>query len=191
MSVDRLTMRGPFASATARMRAFARDERGVTAIEFGVLALPFFTVIFAILQTAIMFLTSQVLDSALEDASRKVRTGEAASFSIDQFRTLVCDSTYNLIDCSQIQLRSEVISSFANVVTTVPQSCNLTTCTWTSGWQNYDSGATGVCRQVVQVSAYYRYPLIVVLPYFNLKNQPDNYRLLGAMRVFRNEPYNC
>jgi hypothetical protein len=29
----------------------------------------------------------------------------------------------------------------------------------------------------------------VVLPYFNLKNQPDNYRLISAVRVFRNEPY--
>ena len=191
MSVDRLTLRGPFASATARMRAFARDERGVTAIEFGVLALPFFTVIFAILQTAIMFLASQVLDSALEDASRKVRTGEAAAYTLTQFRTLVCDSTYNLIDCSQIQLKSEVISGFSNATYTVPQSCTLTTCTWTSNWQNFDSGSTGTCRQVIQVSAYYRYPLIVVLPYFNLKNQPDNYRLLSATRVFRNEPYNC
>ena len=132
MTLDRLPMRGPLASAKARMRALARDERGVTAIEFGVLALPFFTVIFAILQTAIMFLASQVLDSALEDASRKVRTGEAASYSIDQFRTLMCDSTYNLIDCSQIQLKSEVISGFANVVSTVPQSCHLTSCTWTA-----------------------------------------------------------
>ena len=33
------------------------------------------------------------------------------------------------------------------------------------------------------------WPLTVVLPYFNLKNQPDNYRLLGATRVFRNEPF--
>jgi len=186
MTLDRLPMRGPLASAKARMRALARDERGVTAIEFGVLALPFFTVIFAILQTAIMFLASQVLDSALEDASRKVRTGEAASYSIDQFRTLMCDSTYNLIDCSQIQLKSEVISGFANVVSTVPQSCDLTSCTWTANRQAFDPGS---CRSVVQVSAYYRYPLLVVLPYFNLKNQPDNYRLLGAIRVFRNEPY--
>ena len=77
MTLDRLPMRGPLASAKARMRALARDERGVTAIEFGVLALPFFTVIFAILQTAIMFLASQVLDSALEDASRKVTEIEA------------------------------------------------------------------------------------------------------------------
>jgi len=44
-------------------------------------------------------------------------------------------------------------------------------------------------KSVMQISAYYRYPLIVVLPYFNLKNQPDNYRLLSAITVFRNEPY--
>ena len=169
-----------------RAGEFARDENGVTLIEFGLLAIPFFTVILATLQTAIMFLAGQVLDSALEDASRKVRTGEAASYSIDQFRTLMCDSTYNLIDCSQIQLKSEVISGFANVVSTVPQSCDLTSCTWTANWQAFDPGS---CRSVVQISAYYRYPLLVVLPYFNLKNQPDNYRLLGAIRVFRNEPY--
>jgi Flp pilus assembly protein TadG len=190
MNSGRLSMRGPLASATARMRGFARDDRGVTAIEFGVLALPFFTIIFAILQTAIMFLTSQVLDSALEDASRKVRTGEAAGYSLSDFRTIMCDSTYNLIDCSQVQLKSQVISTFGSVVNTVPQSCSLTTCSWTANWEAFDSGA-GACRDVIQISAYYRYPLFVVLPYFNLKNQPDNYRLLSAIRVFRNEPYNC
>ena len=44
-------------------------------------------------------------------------------------------------------------------------------------------------RSIIQVSAYYRWPLMVVLPYFNLKNQPDNFRLLTAIRVFRNEPF--
>ena len=38
---------------------------------------------------------------------------------------------------------------------------------------------------MIQVSAYYRWPILVVLPYFNLKNQPDNYRLISAIRVFR------
>ena len=42
---------------------------------------------------------------------------------------------------------------------------------------------------VVQVTAYYRWPLVIVLPYFNLANQPDNARLLAATRVFRNEPF--
>jgi hypothetical protein len=30
---------------------------------------------------------------------------------------------------------------------------------------------------------------MIVMPYFNLKNQPDNYRLISAIRVFRNEPF--
>ncbi len=169
-------------------RAFVRDEQGVTAIEFGLLALPFFTIIFAILQTAILFLGMQVLDSAVEDASRMIRTGraQAANYQMTNFRTLLCASTFNLFDCSQIKLKVAVITSFSNTSTTpTVQTCNVTTCTW-SFTEEY---TPGVGRSVVQVTAYYRWPLLVVLPYFNLKNQPDNYRLISAVRVFRNEPF--
>jgi Flp pilus assembly protein TadG len=178
------------APALAEMRRFARDERGVTVIEFGILALPFFTIIFAIIQTAMLFMATQVLDSALEDASRRVRTGEAQSYSLTDFRTLLCDSTFNLLDCSQIKINSKAITDFSTVDNTVPQSCNSSSCTWTTNWEGFDSGS-GSCRAVMQVSAYYRYPLLIVLPYFNLKNQPDNYRLISAIRVFRNEPFNA
>jgi Flp pilus assembly protein TadG len=167
---------------------FARDEEGVTAIEFGILALPFFTVVAAILQTGIMFLVTQVLDSAVEDASRRVRTGQAVGYSLDNFRDYMCGYTFGLIDCSQIQLRSKIIDTFNYVSTAddVPYTCDETTCTWKANWQEFQGGAG---RSIMQVSAYYRYPLFVVFPYFNLKNQPDNYRMLVATRVFRNEPF--
>ena len=180
------TRRQLLSPAIALVRAFARDEKGVTAIEFGILALPFFTLILAIIQTAIMFLATQVLDSALEDASRRVRTGQASAYTITDFRNYMCGYTFNLLDCSQIQLQSTIIGAFGSVNKVAPQSCGVTTCTWTTNWQAFDPG---VSRSIMQVSAYYRYPLLVVLPYFNLKNQPDNYRLIGAIRVFRNEPY--
>ena len=187
MSMAEFRARQFVATVRSRGRALLRDEAGVTAIEFGILALPFFTIILAIIQTAIMFLATQVLDSALEDASRKVRTGEASGYSLSDFRTLMCGYTFNLLDCNQIQLRSEVLSSFSNVaINQTVQSCDVTTCTWTSNWQQF---APGTGKSVMQISAYYRYPLLVVLPYFNLKNQPDNYRLISAIRVFRNEPY--
>lgn len=179
-------MRGMIAPATSRLRALVRDESGVTAVEFGLLAIPFFAIILAILQTAIMFLATQVLDSAVEDASRKVRTGEGKAYTLSDFRTYMCGFTFNLIDCNQIKIKSEVIAGFDTISYAVPQTCNATTCTWTTSWEGYDPG---VRRSVVQVSAYYRYPLMVTLPYFNLKNQPDNYRLISAIRVFRNEPY--
>jgi len=180
------TRRRPLAPAIALLRAFVRDERGVTAVEFGVLALPFFTIILAIIQTAIMFLATQVLDSALEDASRRVRTGQAAAYTLTDFRNYMCGYTFNLLDCSQIKLKSQVISSFSSAtINPTVQTCTASTCTW-SITEAFDPG---VGRSVMQVSAYYRYPLLVVLPYFNLKNQPDNYRLISAIRVFRNEPY--
>src|SRR3569623_3027560 len=113
-----------------RAGEFARDENGVTLIEFGLLAIPFFTVILSTLQTSIMFLAGLVLDSALEDASRRIRTGEAAGYTLTTFRNYMCDYTFNLIDCSQIKLKSQVLASFTDVSQTVPQTCNSTTCTW-------------------------------------------------------------
>lgn len=188
MSHKPTLLRRLLAPAIARGRSFARDERGVTAIEFGFLALPFFTIIFAIIETAMMFFAQQVLDSAVEDASRIVRTGnaQAQGFDVTSFRNYMCGYTFGLFNCSNIILKVQVLSSFSAATTaTTVQTCNLTTCTW-SVTSSYDPG---VGRNVIEVSAYYRWPLLVVLPYFNLKNQPDNYRLISAMRVFRNEPF--
>ena len=187
MNRVRILMSRLVAPALVQGRRFARDERGVTAIEFGILALPFFTIILAIIQTAIMFLATQVLDSALEDASRRVRTGEAAGYSLTDFRNYMCGYTFNLLDCSKILLKSKVITNFGSVdLNPSIETCDTTTCTFSTTYEGFEPGAG---RSVVQVSAYYRYPLIVVLPYFNLRNQPDNFRLISAIRVFRNEPF--
>jgi Flp pilus assembly protein TadG len=177
--------------AVSRGRAFARDDRGVTAIEFGLLALPFFTIILAILETTMVFLASQVLDSAVEDASRMIKTGraQAAGYDMDDFRDLLCEYTFNLFgDCSEVQIRVAEIPNFSSMATVTVQTCDyLDTmlCTWSLA-QDYEAGAG---RDVIQVYAYYRWPLLITLPYFNLKNQPDNYRLIGSTRVFRNEPF--
>lgn len=175
------------APAIRRGRDLARNDDGVTVIEFALLAPIFFTMIFAILETAMVFFASQVLDSAVEDASRKIRTGEAqtAGFLMADFRALMCESTFGLFDCAQIRLSVENIESFAAANEPVVQSCTEAGCEWTLE----ERFLPGIGRQVVQVRAFYRWPLIVTLPHFNLKNQPDNYRLIAGTRVFRNEPF--
>ena len=190
MTFRQRILKSMFAPAIARARGFGGDERGVTAIEFGILAIPFFVMIYAILETAMLFFASQVLDSAVEDASRRVRTGQAqaSSWTINEFRTELCGYTFNLFgDCSSIQLKVSVIASFSSA-STVPtvQNCTVTSCTWDPNFQSYNAG---VRRDIIEVQAFYRWPLQVILPYFNLRNQPDNYRLISAMRVFRNEPF--
>ena len=113
-------LRRLFAPAIVRGRRFARDERGVTAVEFGILALPFFTIIFAIIETAMMFFAQQTLDSAVEDASRMVRTGQAQSqgFDLTAFRNYMCGYTFNLFNCSNIVIKVEILPTFASVSTT-------------------------------------------------------------------------
>jgi Flp pilus assembly protein TadG len=180
--------------AITRGRAFARDDRGVTAVEFGILALPFFTIIFAILETTMVFLAGQVLDGAVEDASRLIKTGQAQSFEIDDFRALMCEYTFRLFgeDCSGVRVIVDVIDDF-----TATETATMPTTTCAPNEEDVvvceldieEDYLPGSAREVVQVTAYYRWPLVISLPYFNLSNQPDNARLLAATRVFRNEPF--
>ena len=60
----------------ARGRGFRRDERGTTAIEFGILGMPFFALLAAILETSYVFLAGQILDTAVQDSARFIRTGQ-------------------------------------------------------------------------------------------------------------------
>ncbi|RYE39513.1 MAG: pilus assembly protein, partial [Hyphomicrobiales bacterium] len=69
-------MRWLLAPALRSAGQFGRDDRGVTIIEFGILALPFFTIIAAILETSLVFFAGQILDSAVQDAGRLIRTGQ-------------------------------------------------------------------------------------------------------------------
>jgi hypothetical protein len=123
-----------------------------------------------------------------------VRTGQAqnASWGSDDLRTYMCDYTFGLIDCSKIFISVKTIDDFDDVAFTEPvMECTTMppkpeVCQWNPATPPYTPGAG---RSVVEVSAYYRWPLVVVLPYFNLKNQTDNYRLISAFRVFRNEPF--
>jgi len=179
---------------------FRRDERGVTVIEFGILALPFFTIIAAILETSFLFFGSQILDSAVQDAARLIRTGQlqtglAANNTLEAFRTKICNGLYNMMTCANVKVKVSVVANFSSATVTYPiqtgAACTITagvkTCNWTIV-EGYTPGAGG---DVVLVQAYYKWPTLVRLPGFNLQDQVDGTRLLGAVRVFRNEPFGC
>ena len=181
-------------------RAFGRNEAGVTAVEFGFLAIPFFTVITAILETSLIFLAGQVLDSAVQDSARLIRTGQAqnkspAAFTPADFRAAICAGLYNMFDCDaaddRLRISVTVVADFPAVTIGYPlktgEDCDEDACDWTL----VDAYAPGKGGEVVLVQAYYKWPTIVRLPGFNLQSLPDGSRLLGASRVFRNEPFVC
>lgn len=169
-------------------RPFLRDQRGATAVEFGLLALPFFAIIGAILETSLVFLAGQVLDSAVGDASRQIRTGQAqqAGFNTTKFEKLVCDELYGLFDCSKLYTSVTTINDFASATVSPPvdTSCS-TSCTWTQP----ETFVPGQGSSTVLVQVYYKWPVILSIGGFDLANLGDRTRLLATVRVFRNEPF--
>jgi Flp pilus assembly protein TadG len=183
--------------AVRRGQAFGRDQAGVTAVEFGLLALPFFTIVMAILETSLIFLAGQILDSAVHDSSRLVRTGQAQNrspaYTPEDFRDAICAGLYEMFDCDvaddKLRVSVTVLADFSAATLGYPvktgEDCDDEECDWTLV-DDYDPGDGG---DVVLVQAYYKWPTIVRLPGFNLQTLPDGSRLLGASRVFRNEPF--
>lgn len=178
-----------------RGRRFAGNQKGTTAIEFGLLAIPFFAIVGAILETSMVFFAGQVLDSSLQDATRLIRTGQAqnAGYTADNFRTQICNGLYGLFDCSKLKIKVSTISTFsstgASISTPINPSCTDPSSDPNECWQVVESYNPGVGSSIVLVEAYYKWPVIVNFGGFNLINQPDGSRLLAAIRVFRNEPF--
>lgn len=177
-------------------RPFARDESAATAVEFGILALPFFTIVFAILETAMVFLAGQVLDSAVNDSSRLIRTGlatTASGYTADDYRSAICAKLFGLFDCAdhgKLRIKVTEIDSgtFASANPTAPINPNCST-TGECELTITETYEPGVGSSVVLVEAYYKWPTIVNLPTFDLATMADGTRLLSAVRVFRNEPF--
>ena len=185
-----------------RRRGFARDESGVTAIEFGLLALPFFSILGAILETSLVFLSGQVLESAVQDTSRLIRTGQAQSAAVtaSQFKTMICDRVFGLIrDCDSLHIEVDVVDAFANVDVSAP--VNWTCAAPAPGqtedeasaacaeWTRPESYTPGNGSSIIMVQVYYKWPVIVPFGGLGLANLPDGQRVMGSATVFRNEPF--
>lgn len=82
-------------------RRFRADARGTTAIEFGLVATPFFVLMMGIITVGMQYLTLHSLEHGVAEASRQVRTGQAqkAGMTLDDFRALVCDASGSFISC--------------------------------------------------------------------------------------------
>lgn len=165
-----------------------RDARGVTAIEFAMVATPFLALLFGIIGVGLFFFTTFSLENGVDQAARLLRTGQAqeAGLTASQFKTKVCDYVPNLVDC-QGKVRVNVLS-FQDAGDITADA--LPTCL---NGDNTLSGATeyvpGGPSQIVVVWACYEWELSSKIPFINLGNMAGGSRLIQATAVFRSEPY--
>ena len=169
----------------ALFRRFAADTRGATAIEFGLIATPFFALMFAIIEVAMVFFGGQILEKATQDASRKILTGQAQLANFDQtaFKNEVCNSLQIIFSCGSVFVDVKNFTQFSNVNITKPidSSGNFTT----AGF----SYSPGNASDIVVVRVMYLWQLFVPGMGFNLADVAGNKKLLMATAVFRTEPY--
>jgi Flp pilus assembly protein TadG len=167
---------------------FLRHEDGSSAVEFGLILLPFIALTFAIMETALVFFADQTLETAVADSARLIMTGQAqtGNFQLSDFKNAVCSRIYGLFNCSDgIYINVQTYSSFGAITYTPPIDThgNLVTSNFV-----YQPGGPG---DIVVVQLFYKWPIYVSLMNLgNLSNMSGGNRLLVATAAFRNEPYN-
>jgi Flp pilus assembly protein TadG len=183
----------------ARLAHFARRQDGAAAVEFALVAVPFLALLFAILETALVFFAGQSLEASAADSARLIMTGQAqttdyktgtasgSGWSADDFKKAVCARLSGLFDCTQLYVSVQTYSDFSSALPGTSTPLNTTTGKMTVDINNlpYSAGAPG---SIVVVQLYYQWPILVSLLNSHLADINGN-RLLVATAVFRNEPY--
>lgn len=173
------------------LRRFRRDQRGTTAVEFALVSLPFFALLFAILETALAFWSQQVLETAVADASRQIYTGQFQQGAVGQtpeqlaerFRTDLCTRVKGLFDCnSMVKVDIATPTDFQSSSAALPIKDGAFD-TSSFGYSNSRGG------QIVVVRAAMEYPTFVSLLNLNQTNLKNRKRLIMAVAAFRNEPF--
>jgi Flp pilus assembly protein TadG len=166
------------------VRRLVRREDGSVAIEFAFVAMPFFALLVATIETSLIFFAGQTLETATADAARLIMTQQAQSqgFDYNAFKQQICTRIHGLFDCTNgIKLDVNTASAFSAANTTNPLDANgnLTIS------NTYNPGGPG---DIVVVRVVYQWPVWAQFFGINLINASGNTKLLMSTAVFRNEP---
>lgn len=166
---------------------FGKDD-GVVAVEFALLALPFFTMLMGTLESAMFYASSIVMEGAAAEASRSIRTGQAQTSTEGaeaMFEAELCDQVGTLIPCTDIQYEVFAMptDTFAEVADFEPEFDA------DGNFQPRPFDAGNSC-DVVLIRAVYKYEFLT--PFIgNLMNggAGNDAATLMSTTVIKNEPY--
>ncbi|MCF6291867.1 MAG: pilus assembly protein [Robiginitomaculum sp.] len=167
------------------LKRFSRANNGATAVEFALIAAPFFFLLFAMLEIIMVFFVTVTMEHATMEVARTIRTGESqqAGQSSGDFLNAVCAEMNDLIPCNgNVSIDVRTYADFGDVNITTPiENGELNNAAFL-----YNPGEAG---DIVVVRVFYTWevqtPMIAVI----FANLNDNHRLLIATAAFRNEPF--
>ena len=161
-----------------RWRALLGDRKGATAVEFALVASPFLFLLVAIIQTFLVFFAQQILETAVNQSSRLILTGQAQAQNMtqSQFAAAVCSNLPTFFNCNSLMIDVEVASSWSTANAGTPTLTYNSNGNVTNVWQ-YTPGNPG---DIVVVKVMYLWPVFV---------GSGGTRLIMASAAFQNEVY--
>lgn len=166
------------------LKRFRRARRGSVAVEFGLLALPFFGLLFAIVEATMVFFASVSLETGAAEAARLVRTGQVqiGGLTEQDIRNVVCDAMFMGCD-ERMQIDVRRFDSFTEIDFSDPLTADGDLRTDLM----FQPGGPG---DIVLVRAFYTWNVMTPLLGESMSNMSGGARLIVSSAAFRNEPFN-
>ena len=167
-------------------RGFLRNHDGSAAVEFAMVAFPFFLMLFAIIEVALILTLDSVLENAAIDTGRLVRTGQAGAMGMtkEQFKSELCRRMSIFSgDCeTRATIDVRVVTNFVIPPEDDPLSSGVFDPNVPLTYSN------GAPNSWMLVRVWYKHPLMTGFLAQAVSRAPDGAAMLSAATAFKNEP---
>ncbi|WP_061930011.1 TadE/TadG family type IV pilus assembly protein [Aureimonas sp. AU22] len=166
----------PFAR---EIRSFYARKDGVTAVEFGLLATPFFLVVFFILETSLVFMAETSINNAVERVAREVRLGSPIATTDGELRSLICAEVGYLLDCEKLHIDLRRYPTFEGIsIPPIVQDGSIAT--------TFEAGESSI---VMSLRVAYEWPIITNFMQRYLSTLESGNHLIVVGTFLKSEPY--
>lgn len=179
-------------SFRSTLRRFRRSSRASAAIEFALVAPMFFALLFAIIETALVFLAGQLLETGVQDAARQIFTHQlqdsnlTTAQALAKFKDDLCNNVSAMLSCPiDVDVRYYQPGTPITISDPIDAAGNYDNSNLMFQVPPAGSPATVVVR------GFYQWPLFVTGLGYNIANlHPASgaKKLLAATAAFHVEP---
>ncbi len=178
------------AAGSGVLRRFRGDSKGATAVEFGLLSMPFFFLLMMIVEMSLVFWTRQVLQEATSQAARTVLTGESRTLYTGS-QTAQTQAFRDAI-CARMQMASDCATRLFVDVQPLGQDFPNVIASMVSG--NAIDPTSFMMRpvppaEIAIVRVAYKVPVVAAGYFGSMTKLTTGENVLQAVVAFRSEPY--
>ena len=184
-----------------QVRNILQSCHGATAVEFGLIALPFFALSGGCLENGLTYWQQEILQDAVNDASRQIYTGtfQAANFQttdtatlISRFRNAVCTNPngkarVTVFNCGDVRVSVMKAATYASATPVSPTTVGANGVSdWNPGFSSY---ACAGPSDIMVVQAAVDIPVFFTFFASSESRINKDRRVIQSSSVFKVEPY--